>query len=284
MSFIIFLLSASLCLANPAPPKGNAATCGLPTLKPDLTTNIVGGKDAIPYSWPWQVALFKQPANGNAYQFCGGALISNQWVMTAGHCFYKNDQNLQQYSIRLGVFNKANLNEAGEQVVGVSEIRIHPQYDPRTTSFDITLLKLDRPVSFTDHISPVCLPTTLNEPLPQTGSGIFVTGWGATREGGAGSQTLQQVTVPVVSTNECKAAYPGAIFENVMFCAGLKQGGKDSCQGDSGGPVVFQETNGQWRQIGITSWGNGCAEPNYYGVYSKVSAYTGFIQQYVTDL
>jgi len=283
MKFILASLLATACLASPVPDV-QAPTCGVPAIKPDTTTNIVGGKDAIPYSWPWQVALFVKPDSDEPYQFCAGSLITNQWVMTAGHCFYGHDKEPSKYQVKIGVFNKAKNNEPGEQVLGVSEIYINPKYDNMKTTYDITLLKLEKPVTFSDHISPICLPAQ-NETLPDDGSPVFVTGWGGTSEYGGDSATLKQVTVPLQSTANCKKAYPDKIFEDVMFCAGLDQGGKDSCQGDSGGPVVYQDpSTGVWKQVGITSWGKGCAEPKYYGVYSKVSAYITFIQKYIKDL
>jgi len=280
MNYLILQLTAVVYLANAGPLGKEDAKCGRPAVKPDTSTEIVGGKDAIPYSWPWQVALFR-PGIG---QFCAGTIISPQWVVTAGHCFY-GSTNPDIYKVKLGVYNKNLNDEPGEQVLEISEIHVHPKYNPSKVVYDITLLKLKTPVSFTDHISPICLPAALQEDLPDAGSNVFVTGWGDTEEGGSDSDTLRQVAVPVQSTEKCKAAYPGKIYEDTQFCAGLDKGGKDSCQGDSGGPVVFQNpTDGTWRQIGIVSWGFGCAEPKYFGVYSKLSAYVDFIQQYVKDL
>jgi len=279
MKFVILSALVAVALASPVP-QDAPAQCGDPAVKPD-TTKIVGGKDAIPYSWPWQVALFKKPVFGTSYQFCAGTIISPEWVVTAGHCFYNDDKNPQKYQVKLGVFNKSSDTEPGEVELGVSEIHVNPQYNPSQITYDITLLKLASPVTYSDHISPICLPAQ-GEALPAAGTGVFVTGWGATSQGGPDSPTLKQVNVPLVSDDDCKAAYPGQIYPDTQFCAGLKQGGKDSCQGDSGGPVVYQDPKtGNWKQLGITSWGNGCAQPNYYGVYSKVSAYIDFINQYV---
>ncbi|XP_026108465.1 clotting factor B-like [Carassius auratus] len=94
--------------------------------------------------------------------------------------------------------------------------------------------------------------------------------------------TLQQVMIPVVSNSACDNAYGGvniSITSN-MICAGLiNQGGKDSCQGDSGGPMVSK--NGSlWIQSGVASFGEGCADPKYPGVYSRVSEYQDWIKSY----
>jgi len=278
MKFIIasFALLAT-CLANPV--KDAAPKCGVPTIKPDVT-KIVGGTDAIPYSWPWQVALFK-----GTLQFCAGTLISPTWIMTAGHCFYGDDKDPSKFQVKLGVFNKTDNNEPGEQVVKLSEIHVNPKFDPNKVTFDITLLKLKDAVTFTDHISPVCLPAKQDEALPDPGTSTVATGWGDIRYLGRDSVTLREVSVPLIDLASCKKSYPNQIYENVQFCAGPEEGGKGVCQGDSGGPLQYQDpASGVWKQLGITSWGAGCATPHRYQVYSKVSAYIDFIQQYVKDL
>jgi len=324
MKFVVVLLLAATCFANQTPPNRRTTTtrasrttttnprttttrprttttrqrtttthhttaplaqCGIPAIKPDTNANIIGGEDAVPYSWPWQVALFQKPSTTSV--FCSGTLISNQWVMTAGHCFNGHENQTSKWTVKLGVFKKIDDDEPEEVELGLSEIHVHPKFVEHAgiPSYDITLLKLDKPVEFDEDVSPVCFPTVQDEALPPAGTGVFVTGWGDTSEGGQESPTLKQVTVPLVDDDTCKKTYHSSFVASTMFCAGLKQGGKDTCQGDSGGPVVYQDpATGAWKQVGITSWGHGCAEPNEYGVYSKVSAYVDFINQYVTDL
>jgi len=154
---------------------------------------------------------------------------------------------------------------------------VHPNYNPRTTSNDITLLKLTAPVTYTDAISPVCLPGA-SDPDDAAGTNGVCTGWGSTREGGNTVKTLRQVVVPIVDHDVCKAEYASmGKVDDTMICAGLTNGGKDSCQGDSGGPLVFYKNN-KWYQHGIVSWGKGCAEAGYAGVYGRVESFVGFIQ------
>ena len=99
----------------------------------------------------------------------------------------------------------------------------------------------------------------------------FVTaGWGTTSESGCLSKNLLKVTVPLVSQADCSVSYPDGINDS-MICAGFPEGGKDSCQGDSGGPILTG-TGANRTLAGIVSWGEGCARPNKYGVYSKVNA------------
>jgi trypsin len=83
-----------------------------------------------------------------------------------------------------------------------------------------------------------------------------------------------KVTVPAVSREDCNAAYSEGQITDVMFCAGTEQGGLDSCQGDSGGPI-FDDATGV--QVGVVSWGNGCARPGVPGVYARIGALDDFI-------
>lgn len=104
---------------------------------------------------------------------------------------------------------------------------------------------------------------------------LTTAGWGRTSEGGSSSDALLKVEVPFVSANKCSASYPNQITDR-MICAGFDEGGKDSCQGDSGGPLV--KGNGSSRVlVGVVSWGEGCARPGKYGVYSKVSSVIDWI-------
>jgi len=279
----LFLLSVLACLAIFVSFAQQNVKCGSPAIKPDTSTSIVGGKDVIPYSWPWQVLLVLK---SNGMLECGGSLISPQWVMTAGHCV--GSTTLNQTQVRLGVFNQAKKNESGAQAFDLSEVHVHPEFNFWTLTYDIALLKLVSPVTYSDHISPVCLPSALQESLPAPNTTVFITGWGVTEEDedAEASDTLQQVGIPLQSSEKCRNSYEEQFYEDVQFCAGLDQGGHDHCYGDSGGPVVFQDAanNGNWKQIGIVSGAKGCARPKYYGINSKVSAYVDFIKKYVTDL
>jgi len=291
MKLLIVLLSAAVCFANPI--AKDEPTCGNPAIKPDITSSIIGGKAAIKYSWPWQVVLAR--GNGGSFSLtCGATVISKSWIMSAAHCF-RNNPPASTYRIKAGVFEHAKNDEPGEKVLEVSEYILHPKYDygidrGEPPTYDIALLKLETPLDFTDHISPVCLPQE-QDGLPADNTATFITGWGRTvNSDQAGvSPNLQQVSVPLVSKEKCKAFLFNKDYSKTIICVGVEQGGKTSCQGDSGGPSVFQDAaNGnRWTQIGITSFGLGqqgrpCS--GKYAGYSKVSAYLDFIKQHVTDL
>ncbi|KFD51704.1 hypothetical protein M513_07400, partial [Trichuris suis] len=238
---------------------------------------IVGGRDAIPYSWPWHAAIYRRRGLLGPTYLCGASLLNDQWLLSAAHCFF-GLMKLHSYDVQLGAFRHAD--KEGE-MIGVEKVYFHPKYNPLTLERDAALLKLKRKVQLSSKISPVCLPRSVEE-QPKNNSIAYVTGWGRTGESWTVSHTLKQVDVIVYSADRCRQLYEHYINTDVMICAGADGGGKDSCQGDSGGPLVFYDgSRKQWVQYGIVSWGFGCAEPDQPGVYSKVSSFVDWINRTV---
>ncbi|XP_030592371.1 transmembrane protease serine 9-like isoform X1 [Archocentrus centrarchus] len=239
-----------------------------------LNTRIVGGQDATPGSWPWQVSL-----QTSGRHFCGGSLINNQWVLCAAHCFQSYTASDVTVYLGLQSLQGSNTNKVSRSV---SQVIIHPNYNSDTDDNDISLLKLSSSVTFTNYIRPVCLAAS-NSTF-YSGSNTWVTGWGTIASGVSlpFPQNLMEVEVPIVGNRKCNCNYGvGKITDN-MVCAGLSAGGKDSCQGDSGGPMVIKQ-NGLWIQAGIVSFGRGCALPNFPGVYARVSRYETWINGLITS-
>lgn len=238
-------------------------------------SRIVGGQAAGEMEWPWQVLLADISTKGGGEHYCGATLLHPDWVITAAHC--TNGRQASKIGVVLGQYSSSTLS-ATAQVRRVAQIVQHPGFNRSTINNDIALLKLDAPVTFTDTIRPVCLPTRyVNTDLD--GQTAVITGWGTTSYGGQVSDPLLQVSVKVLSTEHCRQ-FPaiGSKITDNMFCT--YEDGKDACQGDSGGPLNWQDpATGRVYMIGITSFGIGCAKPDVPGVYTKVTNYLDWIQQ-----
>ncbi|XP_034021358.1 chymotrypsin-like protease CTRL-1 isoform X2 [Thalassophryne amazonica] len=234
--------------------------------KAPFNTKIVGGQDATLGSWPWQAVVRRQNA------LCGGSLISSLWVLTAAHCFESNSTSGVRVLFGTLTISGGNQNSVERTV---SQVIVHPDYNQRPNDNDVALLKLASSVDFNDFVTPVCLAA--DGSIINNGIQTWVTGYGTTSSGGSIAQSLQEVKVPVVSNSQCNQAYGGGITDN-MLCAG--QAGKDSCQGDSGGPLVYKQDS-QWTQAGVVSFGSGCGDANFPGVYARVSKYQSWINQQI---
>lgn len=231
---------------------------------------IVGGEEVLDLSeFPWQVALV---ADGTRNQFCGGALIAGTWVLTAAHCVdnFMIGLDPSRLDVVLGTLTFAS---GGEQI-GVTAIHTHPEWDGGNLNFDAALLELSRAATLGAVIPIHSAGEALIDGLP-----VLVSGWGATSQGGPGSDKLLFVEVPVVDTGTCNApeSYGGAITE-AMFCAGFRDGGKDACQGDSGGPVAVDFGTGS-TLVGVVSWGHGCAQRLKFGVYARVAEIADWVTE-----
>jgi len=221
---------------------------------------IVGGVEATKGEYPFIVSL--QSSYGS--HFCGGSLIKKNWVLTAAHCV----EGGYLKSVIVGLHTQGVT--TGTEKFTVLQIVKHPDWDTNTMFNDYALVKL----SGDSKYAPIALNSK-----ELSGNVNFVTaGWGTTSEGSQSiSKILMKVSVPFVTKEACEAAYPGAL-DGSMLCAGYPEGGKDSCQGDSGGPL-FTGSGSNMALAGVVSWGEGCARPNKYGVYSKVNAALGWINK-----
>ncbi|XP_066592332.1 trypsin delta-like [Prorops nasuta] len=222
---------------------------------------IVGGQLTSIDSHPYQVSL-----RYNNRHVCGAAIISEEWIITAAHCV--QGSFMRYVSIKAGV---SNLNDRGF-VIRAQDIIVHEDYSRDTSDSDIALIKLERPLSFGPRVSAISLAS--GDSWNSNSGTATVTGWGVLRSHGSLTNQLRQVDVPLISSSQCSMLYKGRMISSKMLCAGyVNTGGKDACQGDSGGPLVQGG-----RLIGIVSWGFGCAEPAYPGVYTRVAYFRSWIR------
>jgi secreted trypsin-like serine protease len=283
-------------LAHPAFSAEQPVRKALDTLRPSVNLRVIGGTAAILGSWPWQV-LVVVPTAGKQYSTCGGSVIAPRWILTAAHCFQNVDTSRsvvvaeQQSSAVTRALGDIDTRSFHRNVRTV----IHPQYRPQSSENDIALLKLNENVR-SRAVVPLLSPDST---LENADVKAVVTGWGRLREvddNGNDPTTgqrlrteevvperLMEVKLPLVATDMCKAAYQGTpgVIDQRNLCAGVPEGGKDSCQGDSGGPLVTQSAGGRWVQIGVVSWGAGCGRKGLPGIYTRVSAFAGWIRQNV---
>lgn len=217
---------------------------------------IVGGERASIKDYPWTVFLADAQSGG---QFCGGTLISANKVLTAAHCI---DDASKPDGLKVAVGREDKTSQDGE-LVGVSKIYVSPTY-PKDNTGDYAVLTLDKSVTAT----PLQIADKNDAALYQEGGNATVLGWGNTADGGTDSQYLLKVDLPLTSDDTCGKAYGKEFNKDAMVCAGLPDGGKDSCQGDSGGPLTAGG-----KLIGVVSFGQGCAQKGYPGVYTRVMTY-----------
>lgn len=243
---------------------------------------IINGRAATLHQWEWMAALIdnNQP-HVIPVEICGASLIAADWLLTAAHCM--EGESIYTLSAWIGDVDLSSMNA---ERIALKRIIVHPQFkndNNNPPENDIALVQLARPAT-----QGILRMSNAYNPASFAESAAVVMGWGTTstyRENYP--LVLQQTTVPITSNALCNNiyAYNGTIADS-MVCAGFPQGGTDACTGDSGGPLVVQtstDTGTVWQQVGIVSYGQGCAQPNRYGVYTRVSAFENFIQSYICN-
>ncbi len=262
IKLLAVLLTASLSIAAQA---NN-------TKKTAITPYIVGGVVAEKGEFPFQVSL--QTSSGS--HFCGASLIKKNWILTAAHCVSRwNASN----KIVVGLHDQKD--KTGSETFNSVKVVAHPQFNKNTLDYDYAVIQLNADSKFRSidlNTTEIQIPEADQSPV-----NVWTSGWGTTSEGSYTlPRLLNKVEVPLVTAKACNdpAAYNGGITDR-MLCAGLVQGGKDSCQGDSGGPLFVKQTSGDYLLLGVVSWGDGCARPNKFGVYSKVNVMVDWISSQI---
>ncbi|KAK7792875.1 hypothetical protein R5R35_000429 [Gryllus longicercus] len=227
---------------------------------------IVGGVAAKLGDYPYIVSIRE---DGN--HFCGGALITWRWILTAAHCLC--DAEISGHlTVQAGFIYQDAPGSCSQEKDVVQRI-CHANYTPDLTDNDIGLAKVNTEFTLSKTVDIIALPSSGAYVLPQT---AVVSGWGALTENGEMSNILYELRVNILPWNECNDIYIDE-FSDLLICAGFMQGGNDTCQGDSGGPLTCYN---EGRVLcAIVAAGQGCARPGFPGIYTPVHKFLDWIQQ-----
>lgn len=204
---------------------------------------------------------------------CGGALINDQYILTAANCFY--GIQMPMISVYLGGHLRTEFNLNRRNTLSVEKIIMHEDYNDTQVVHDIALLKLTKPVQFSEKVSPICLPK--NGPMEY--KTLKAARWGATEHTGAGASELMQVDLFPIPFDECNEHWNSKLNPLYHFCA--RGENKDVCQGDSGSPLMGRKA-GKYFAAGIVSFGKDCGGVTP-GVYTNVISYVDWISQKTED-
>jgi secreted trypsin-like serine protease len=219
---------------------------------------------------------------------CGASFLGDRWVLTAAHCVDTKNANLLKMNI-----GEYDLSDGAENAIDIVNIYIHPQYDADDFSNDIAIIEL---VSSVDVVGVKIADPDVTDQYAIENSLATIAGWGgrtgyAPNEGPTSDfpDILNKVDLRLTTNAQCREelgksfgiSADNVSVSDVMICAAIPEGGRGACQGDSGGPLVVNTSSGV-QQVGIVSWGFGCAAAGYPGVYTRVSEFKDWIST-ITD-
>ncbi|XP_059473242.1 trypsin alpha-like [Neocloeon triangulifer] len=228
-----------------------------PNKLPSPNSKIVGGMDTDIARYPYQLSV-----RLDGQHVCGASIISANYALSAAHCFVRE---ILEGVKEVTVVSGSTYLDNGGTSSKIRSIISHPNYSNRTNEFDIAVLRMADPFVFNERVAAIALPQSGAQ--PSAGTDAVVTGWGLLQSGAQNvPNTLQLGRVKVADFRRCRRSYFFRVRTKLtgrMICAGNEI--TDSCQGDSGGPLAANNV-----QIGIVSFGAGCATPGLPGVYTNL--------------
>ncbi|KAJ3656404.1 hypothetical protein Zmor_015484 [Zophobas morio] len=236
------------------------------------STRIIGGTNARAGEFPFAAAVHIHTSDGQ--YLCGGALVNNQWVLTAAQCC----EDALRFTIVLGINNLQD-NGPNRLTVAAEEYILAPGYDAFTLQHDIGLIKLRMPIEYTNYIQPILLPTA---PVNDY-TAVVAIGWGQTSDDEAATVSdLNRVTITTLSNEECRLTYGAAIIDDMVCAEGNYNQG--TCNGDSGSPLIQYALNQKATVVAVSSFfsGNGCESTDPSG-FTRTYPYVDWIKS-VTDI
>ncbi|XP_058456874.1 collagenase-like [Malaya genurostris] len=231
-----------------------------------IESRIINGKNAELGQFPYQAKLIIETDQDRA--LCGGSLLSDVWVLTAGHCV----ENARSIEVTLGAVDFNDQGDDGRTVLNSTEYVRHPDYNPSTLANDVAVVKLPESVTFSDRIQPVNLPAGHSSYNRQS---ALISGWGLTRDNGAPAQRLQYTTLTVIRNNQCELFYPNGVQSTTLCC--MDDYRDSMCTGDPGGPLVLYNMNRT--QIGVRSFTRPNCERMMPVGFARLTEYVDFIRQ-----
>ncbi|KFB47109.1 AGAP006674-PA-like protein [Anopheles sinensis] len=239
---------------------------------------IVGGAEALPGQFPYQIALLSTFATGTG--LCGGTVITNNYILTAAHCVVGGNGALATGGTAiLGAHNR-NVQEPSQQRIAFSQagIRVHPGYTASTIRNDIATVRLNSPAVFNARVQPIALPAR-SDARTFAGMEGTASGFGRTSDASTATSPVVMFTRnPIQSNAQCNTFWSTALVQAQNVCFD-PSGGRSVCNGDSGGPLAVQD-GGSSLEVGIASFVSaaGCAS-GAPSVFVRISFFRDWIAQ-----
>ncbi|XP_013776846.1 proclotting enzyme-like isoform X2 [Limulus polyphemus] len=270
MSIRLILVLVAFVYANAS----NNRVCGEKKIPDSFINEFKEARGAIIQNWPWTAALFTRVKDNPSRYICGATLITSRHLLTAAVCVDRGTPT--NFTVLLGQDN-IKLHGSKRQELAVESFKIHEHHKHGSFENDLAILKLERPVEYSESISPVCLPYNLLKRNIGAKT-AFVTGWGQTTLEGETSENMLVLQVPIWNQKDCQDKYErlAVTINKTMLCAGRPEGGTDACAGFSGSPLVLLEED-KFSVVGLLSFGYSCGK-QIPTVYTRITEYLDWIE------